>query len=90
MELRKRALGLSLGLVWGLAIMFGTWWLLLWDAPGEIISKLAVFYIGYSYSWGGALIGFIWGFVDGFIAGVLIAWLYGVFCNMIYKTKPSA
>jgi len=89
MELRKRALGMALGLVWGLAIMFGTWWLLLWDSPGEIVSKLGSFYIGYSYSWGGAIIGFIWGFVDGFIAGVLIAWFYGVFSKMIYKTKPS-
>jgi hypothetical protein len=90
MELRKRALGLALGLVWGLAIMFGTWWLLLWDSPGDIVSKLSSFYIGYSYSWGGAIIGFFWGFVDGFIAGVLIAWFYGVFSKMIYKTKPSA
>jgi hypothetical protein len=90
MELRKRALGMALGLVWGLAIMFGTWWLLLWDSPGDIVSKLSSFYIGYSYSWGGAIIGFFWGFVDGFIAGVLIAWFYGVFSKMIYKTKPSA
>ena len=90
MELRKRALGMSLGLLWGLAIMLGTWWLLLMDAPGEMISKLSEFYLGYSYSWGGAIIGFLWGFVDGFIAGVLIAWLYGVFCNMIYKNKTTA
>ena len=90
MELRKRALGLSIGLVWGLAIMIGTWWLLLWGSPGEIVSKLGSFYIGYSYSWGGAIIGFLWGFVEGFIAGVLIAWFYGVFSKMIYKTKPSA
>ena len=90
MELRKRALGMALGLVWGLAIMFGTWWLLLWDAPGEIISKLGSFYIGYSYSWGGAIIGLIWGFVHGFIAGVLIAWLYDLFCKIFYKSKKTA
>ena len=89
MELRKRALGLSLGLVWGLAILLGTWWLLIWGYKGELISKLSQFYIGYSYSWGGAAIGFIWGFVDGFLAGVLIAWFYDIFSKMIYKTKPS-
>lgn len=33
MELRKRALGIALGLVWGLAIMLGTWWLLIWGSP---------------------------------------------------------
>ena len=90
MELRKRALGMALGLVWGLAIMFGTWWALIWGFKGELISKLSQFYIGYSYSWGGAVIGFIWGFVDGFIAGVLIAWLYDLFCKIFYKSQKTA
>ena len=89
MELRKRALGMAFGLVWGLTILLGTWFLLLRGSPGEIFSKLESFYIGYSYSWGGAVIGFIWGFVEGFIAGVLIAWLYDLFCKMFYKEKPS-
>ena len=86
MELRKRALGIALGIVWGLATLLGTWCLLLWGSPGKIMSNLGVFYIGYTYSWGGAVIGLIWGFVYGFIAGVLIAWLYGIFSKMIYKT----
>lgn len=90
MELRKRAFGLSLGLFWGLVILLGTWFLLLRGSQGEIFSKASSFYIGYSYSWGGAVIGFVWGFLTGFIAGVFIAWLYGVFSKMIYKTKPSA
>ncbi len=85
MELRKRALGLALGLVWGLAIMFGTWWLLIFSYRGEIISRLSQFYIGYSFTWGGAVIGFLWGFVDGFIGGFLIAWIY----NLVNKSiKP--
>ena len=89
MELRKRALGLSLGLVWGLAILLSTWWFVIFGRKGEILAKLNTIYLGYSVSWGGSFIGFIWGFVDGFIAGVLIAWFYGVFTKMIYKTKPS-
>ena len=90
MELRKRAFGLSIGLFWGLIILLGTWWLIMACSPGEIFSKASSFYIGYSYSWGGAVIGFIWGFVTGFLAGVFIAWLYGVFYKMLYKTEPSA
>jgi len=90
MELRKRALGMALGIILGLAILLGTWWLLLWDSPGEIFSKLASFCIGYSYSWGGAVIGMIWGFAYGFIAGVLIAWIYDLFCKVFYKSKASA
>ena len=87
MALRKRAFGLSFGLVWGLGIMLSTWWLLIQGSRGEILSKLDTIYLGYSYSWGGSFIGFIWGFVDGFIAGVLIAWFYDVFSKMIYKTQ---
>jgi len=90
MELRKRALGMALGLVWGLAVMLGTWWLLIWGYEGEIMAKLSHFYIGYSYSWGGAVIGLIWGFVDGFIAGVLIAWIYDLFCKVFYKSEKTA
>lgn len=90
MELRKRAFGLAIGLFWGLVILLGTWFLLLRGSPGEIFSKASSFYIGYSYSWGGAVIGFFYGFVTGFIAGVFIAWLYDVFCKMLYKSKPSA
>ena len=87
MELHKRALGLALGLVWGLIVLLATWWFLIQGQPGEYVSKLHTLYIGYSVSWGGSIIGFIWGFVDGFIAGVLIAWFYEFFSKMLYKTK---
>lgn len=90
MELRKRALGLSLGLVWGLTILLGTWWLLLRGSPGKIISRLGTVYLGYTYSWGGAVIGFVWGFVDGFIGGFLIAWFYNFFSKKFVKSEPSA
>jgi hypothetical protein len=87
MELRKRSLGIACGLVWGLAVMLGTWWLLYNGSPGGTIAKLGGFYIGYSYSFVGGIIGLIWGFVDGFICGFLIAWIY----NLVSKSiKPKA
>ena len=89
MELRKRALGISFGLVWGLTVMLGTWWLLIRDAPGGIVSKLSAFYFGYSYSWGGAVIGSLWGFVDGFIVGFLIAWIYNQANKFFTKPKTT-
>ena len=85
MVLRKRAFGLAIGITWGLAIMFATWWLLYSGSPGAMISKLSSFFIGYSYSWGGAVIGFLWAFVYGFIAGIIVAWFYNLFSKMIYK-----
>ena len=89
MQLRKRAFGLALGLFWGLVLLLGTWFLLLRGSPGEVFSKASSFYIGYSYSFGGAIIGFLYGFVTGFIAGVVIAWFYEVFSKMLYKESPS-
>ena len=88
MELRKRNLGLALGLVWGLAVMLGTWWLLLMDSRGGTISLLGAIYFGYTYSFVGGIIGFIWGFVDGFITGVLIAWFYNL-GNKLFKRKAA-
>ena len=88
MELRKRNLGFALGMIWGLAVMLGTWWLLYWGSPGEIISKICAYYFGYSYSFVGGIIGFFWGFVDGFICGVLIAWFYNM-GNKLFKRKAA-
>lgn len=87
MEIRKRALGLSLGLIWGLAILLGTWWLLIFGYKGEIWARLSQFFIGYSFTYGGAIIGFIWAFVYGFITGVLMGWFYDTFSKMLYKSK---
>ena len=88
MELRKRNLGFALGLLWGLAVMLGTWWLLYLGSSGITISKLAAFYFGYSFSFVGGIVGFIWGFIDGFITGVLIAWFYNL-GNKLFKRKAG-
>jgi hypothetical protein len=88
MILSRRALGTAIGLVWGLSVMMSTWILILRKDSGAIISQLSNFYLGYSFSWTGSIIGFLWGFVDGFIGGFLIAWIY----NIVYKsvTKHKA
>ena len=85
MALRRRALGLALGLVWGFTVMFSTLWLLFKGSSGEIISQLKYFYLGYTFSYEGAVIGFMWGFLDGFIVGVAIAWLYNYLSMKIYR-----
>lgn len=87
MTLRKRAFGLSIGVVMGLAFLFLTWFLLWRNSPGEIMSKLNSIFYGYSYSWIGGIVGFIWGLVVGFIIGVLIAWFYDLISKILYKEK---
>ncbi len=89
MELRKRALGIAVGFVWGLWVMLGTWLLLLMGSPGQTISKLGGIYYGYHYSWGGAVVGFLWGFVCGFIGGFLIAWIYNLTNKFFTKPKTT-
>jgi hypothetical protein len=86
MLLGKRAFGISCGLIWGLVIMIGTWFILLRGAPGEMISKLSTFYIGYSTSFLGGVVGFIYGFITGFVGGFLIALFYNLTQKKISKT----
>jgi hypothetical protein len=68
-------LGIAGGIVWGLSIFFLT---LIASGTGygtEFLSILE-FFPGYTISWPGSAVGFIWGFVDGFIGLGLIAWIY--------------
>jgi len=79
MKLNAKALALTSGILWGLAVFIITIWLLISGSEGHTISLLGKFYIGYCLSWGGAFIGLIWGFVDGLICGFIFAWLYNLF-----------
>ncbi len=76
MRLDIKAFALACGIVWAAAIFLATVWLKLFGFGGETIRLLDHFYIGYSFSYVGAIIGAIWGFVDGVIGGAILAWLY--------------
>jgi len=84
MILRKRALGMALGIVWGVSIFLVTIWAVA-RGHGQTLTQLEGYYLGYSVTYVGAVNGLMWGFIHGFIAGVLIAWLYDLFCKVIYK-----
>jgi hypothetical protein len=75
MQLDKKALGLAMGILWGLAVLVMTVWAMA-VGGGEHMILLSKFYLGYGISPVGAVIGTIWGFVDGFIGGWILAWLY--------------
>jgi hypothetical protein len=76
MRLDIKAFALACGILWGAAIFFATVWLKLFGFQGDAISLLDHFYLGYTFSFVGAIIGAIWGFVDGAIGGAILAWLY--------------
>ncbi|GAB4372116.1 MAG: bacteriophage holin [Calditrichia bacterium] len=79
MKLNPKALALTSGILWGLAVFVATIWLLIIGSTGNTISLLDNFYFGYSFSVGGAFIGLLWGFVDGLICGYLFALIYNLF-----------
>jgi hypothetical protein len=89
MSLRKRALGLSLGVVWGLAVFVVTI-LSTIRGMGHSFVNINAYFLGYQVSYLGAFIGLAWGFVYGFVGGVLIAWLYDLFCKLLYKSESPA
>jgi hypothetical protein len=88
MKLRARALGLAVGIVWGLTIFVATLWAVA-EGRGTTLVLLQAFYFGYSMSFGGAIVGLIWGVVDGFICGALVAWLYNTLHKMLYKSEGT-
>jgi len=76
MKLNVKAFALTSGILWGGAVCFATLWLLIRGHDGSLIRQLDHFYIGYSFSYVGAVVGLVYGFIDGAIGGALFAWLY--------------
>lgn len=91
MKLNGKALGLSIGLVWGATVFLATIILIIkaklgiHHVPGTPVGpaliKLGQFYIGYSVTFFGSIIGFIYGFVNGYIVGAVIARIYNRFSD---------
>lgn len=91
MKLNGKALGLSLGLMWGGTVFLATVILLMKaqlgihhesGAPiGPTLIKLGQFYMGYSMTYLGAIVGFIYGFINGYLGGLILAWVYNRFAN---------
>lgn len=75
MELNKKSLAMTSGLLWGLCVFLTTIWVMvLGNAEG--LDCLVAIYPGYCVSIGGAFLGLVYGVVDGLIAGYVFAWLY--------------
>ena len=91
MKLSVWGLALAMGVVGAIAMfvmgLFAEW--LHWGSAA--VKVAASFYIGYHESFGGAIIGALWGFVDWFIGGILIAAFYNCFtgCGKCCKKKDA-
>jgi hypothetical protein len=76
--LNAKALGLVLGLLFGLAVFIATNWLVLKGGKpvGPHLQLLNQYFIGYRVSFLGSIIGFGYGFAVGTLSGALIGWIY--------------
>ncbi len=78
MWLNTRIIALSLGLVCGGIIFIATNWLVIkgGDPVGPHLSLLGQFFWGYTVTFAGSLIGFVYGFIVGVFSGGCIGWIY--------------
>lgn len=78
-KLDVKALGLSLGITWGISVMFMGFMCMFLGWGCSFVSAIGKFYYGYQPTLIGCVVGGIWGFFDMGIGGVIIAWLYNRF-----------
>jgi hypothetical protein len=70
--------GIAFGLLLALGLFFATSILVIkgGDHPGPHLSLLRVYFPGYSVTWFGSAVGFVYAFVAGYAIGRTIATLY--------------
>jgi hypothetical protein len=82
MKLKPFALGIALGLVWGVALFITTWVSIYTGYGKSFLEAIPLsLYPGYCISLSGSLLGLVYGFLDGLISGTIIGWIY----NMVVK-----
>ena len=77
-RMRARIMAVVFGMVGGTGIFVATAWLLIRGGPrvGLHLGLLSNYFPGYSVSWPGAVIGFLYGALVGAVAGYALAWIY--------------
>ena len=70
--------GIAFGLLAALGLFFATVILVIkgGDPPGPHLSLLRVYFPGYSVTWFGSVVGFVYAFVVGYAVGRTIATIY--------------
>ncbi len=84
MKLDIKGMAITLGLVWGAAVLLVGIAHLIWPNYGQAFLELvASIYPGYTAgaSVGQLIVGTFYGLVDGAVGGAMIAWLYNLFAR---------
>ena len=91
--LRVNALsfGIVAGLVAGLGLFVATNWLVLKGGGGHEVgphlSLLAQYFVGYSVTFVGSLVGFGWAFACGLAVGYVGSWLYNTVARFRHQRR---
>lgn len=78
MRIHLKSFSLTCGIIWGIAVFFLVWWIILFDGATGEPTFIGRVYRGFSISPTGSVIGLIWGFIDGLAFGAVFAWLYNL------------
>jgi hypothetical protein len=79
MKLSVKALGLSLGIFWGVVLCATTLLAVYTGYLTNFAEMMADVYPYYEVTLLGSVAGLVWGFIDGLIAGLIFGWLYNLF-----------
>ena len=87
-HLNAGILGLVFGLIFGIGLFAMTAILLIEKGPntGYHLGLLGNYFIGYTVTWKGAFIGFLWAFALGMVVG----WSIGMIYNWIVPIRTKA
>lgn len=90
-KLSPKALGLSLGILWGLSVFFLGLAAYYYSYGKPFIDTMATLYLGFEPSIKGSIIGGLLGFLNAFITGLIIGWLYNCFncCKCVCCDTPK-
>jgi len=77
-RIQAEVLAFVMAIMGGLILWIATAWLLIKGGPnvGQHLQLLKQYLPGYSVSWGGSLIGLVYGFIIGGLTGWAIALIY--------------
>ena len=78
MKLSTKAMGLTLGLLWGGCVLVVGLAHLIWPGYGvAFLGAVSSIYPGYDVGgFGSVIVGTLYGLIDGSVGGVILAWLY--------------
>lgn len=88
LRLNGTVLGIVLGAIAALILFVSTNWLVLkgGDVVGPHLGLLSQFFIGYSVTFTGSLIGAAYAFAIGFLGGLFVGWVYN---TVVFLRSPS-